>query len=191
MRALIWPVRTLGRGLRAAGRAFNRRPVLKAITIFVLVMGAYYAIDFTPFLSSRFLEWYLEMLARTSANLISALGHQADSIGVRIESSAFSVKIVRGCDALEPSAAFIAAVLASPVALRFKLPGIVVGTVCLLLINLVRIVSLFFIGIHARSIFDLMHYDLWQAAFIVLAIAFWAVWVQWATRRGKRGGEVC
>jgi hypothetical protein len=27
-----------------------------------------------------------------------------------------------------------------------------------------------------------MHYDLWQAAFIVLAIVAWAIWVQWATR---------
>ena len=90
--------------------------------------------------------------------------------------------IVRGCDAIEPVAAFTAAVFASPVSFWLKIPGVVVGALALLLINLARLVSLFFVGIYFPAAFDLIHMDVWQAAFIVLAICFWAIWVQWATR---------
>lgn len=97
------------------------------------------------------------------------------------------MQIVRGCDAIEPTAAFAAAVLASPVSLWTKLPGILVGTLILLFVNLVRLVSLFLIGVHWPRALDVMHEDLWQAAFIVLAIVLWAIWVQWATR--SKAGE--
>ncbi|MEE9294159.1 MAG: hypothetical protein V3W34_04220 [Phycisphaerae bacterium] len=162
--------------------------MLRAVIIFVVVMCAYYSIDyFTSFLGSDFRDWYLAQIASASAGLLTVLGHEATASHTLIRSSEFSVNIVAGCDALEPSAAFVAAVLASPVAFRRKLPGMVIGVISLLTINLLRIVSLFFIGIHFHSIFDMMHYEVWQAAFIVLAIAFWAIWVQWATssRDGK------
>ena len=94
---------------------------------------------------------------------------------------------VRGCDALDPAAAFVAAVVASPVSVWMKVPGIVVGTLALLLMNLVRVVSLFFVGIHFPSAFEMMHKEVWQASFIVLAVLFWVIWVQWATRgRGPK-----
>ena len=60
----------------------------------------------------------------------------------------------------------------------------------LLLINLVRLVSLFFIGVYWPKALDVMHEDVWQAAFIVLAIVLWAIWVQWATRPGTGRADV-
>ncbi len=162
-------------------------PVFKAVIIFVGVMGGYYAIDhYTLLLMGDGIQTYLAMIARSSAAILRVLGHEATTSGTAIVSPEFSVQIVRGCDALDPTFAFVAAVLASPVSIWLKLPGLVVGTISLLLVNLVRIVSLFFVGIYFREIFDIMHYELWQAGFIGLAIVFWAIWVQWATRRRER-----
>lgn len=168
----------------------DKRPVVRAVVIFAVVMGGYYALDFTPFFGSQIRQWYLEQIASTTAGILNLLGHDATTYGTSIRSSQFSVKIVRGCDALEPVAAFVAAVFASPVAFRLMVPGVLVGVVSLLTINLLRIVSLYFIGIHFRAAFDMMHYEFWQAVFIVLAIAAWAIWVQWATRAGKSQSHV-
>lgn len=168
----------------------EKRPILKAVGIFVLVMCAYYAIDyfFTSISESEIRKRYLAGIAWASSGLLRVLGYDAVAMGTLIRSSDFSVNIVKGCDALEPSAAFVAAVLASPVRFLLKLPGLAVGVFCLLTINLLRIVSLFYIGINwSRSTFDMMHYEVWQATFIVLAIVFWAIWVQWAT--SNRGGK--
>ena len=103
--------------------------------------------------------------------------------GRTITASGFPVQIVRGCDGLEPIAAFVAAVAASPVSVLAKVPGIMIGAVCLWLINLGRIISLVLIGVHFPKAFDAMHQEVWQAAFIVLAIGFWAIWVQVVTRK--------
>jgi exosortase/archaeosortase family protein len=54
-----------------------------------------------------------------------------------------------------------------------------------MLINLLRIVSLFFVGVYYPNAFNMIHEGVWQAAFVVLAIVFWAVWVQWATRKDR------
>ncbi len=187
------PVRSeadTGEGDRARTRT-SKWPVLKAVAIFVGVMGGFYAIDYyTPLLTGDGIESYLSWIARSAAAILTLLGHEASTNGTSIVSSEFAVRVVRGCDALDPTVAFVAAVLASPVSFKLKLPGLVAGIISLLLINIVRIVTLFFVGVHFRKIFDMMHYEFWQAAFIALAIAFWAVWVQWATRRPGRIDDV-
>ncbi len=80
--------------------------------------------------------------------------------------------------------------VASPVAWRAKLPGLLIGTVSLLVINLIRIITLFAIGVHFPRAFHLIHFEVWQALFIALAIIFWAIWVQWATKPGRAEGHV-
>jgi exosortase/archaeosortase family protein len=52
----------------------------------------------------------------------------------------------------------------------------------LLILNLVRIVSLFLIGVYFHRIFDLTHIDVWQALFIFLAVLLWILWLLWETR---------
>jgi exosortase/archaeosortase family protein len=183
----------------------EKRPIIKAVLIFAVVMGLFYTIDYTPFLKSEVLQRYLEWIASSCSWLLNLVGVEnelkpftlgdkrlsytiIDYVGQRmsVPDGRFTVQIVRGCDALDPSAAFVAAVLASPMAVWLKLPGIFVGVVSLLVINLMRICSLFLVGVYKPSYFDMMHGDVWQAAFIVLAIVFWAIWVHWATKISAR-----
>jgi exosortase/archaeosortase family protein len=87
---------------------------------------------------------------------------------------------------MDPAALFISAVLASPVTLRARLFAAFAGTVLLLFINLIRIISLFLCAVYAKWAFDVMHLDVWQALFIFLAIFLWAIWAAWAVKRHKR-----
>lgn len=161
---------------------FSRRhPVLKAVIIFGVLMGGYYVLEYRFMLQGQ-LEPYLSLIASISARALSLLGHDTISDGRWVASKMFKVQIIHGCDALEPTAAYLAALLASPVAFRAKVPGVVIGVIALLSINLIRIVGLFLIGAYFPRALDIMHYEIGQAVFIVLAIVFWAIWVQWATR---------
>ena len=155
---------------------------MRAVVIFGVLMGAFYAFIHSAFLGDEVFEPYLRLIASISGGLVGFLGHPTSVVDTSVNSEEFSMRIVRGCDAIEPTAAFVAAVVASPVSLWAKIPGILIGTLALLVINLVRLVSLFFIGVYFPKVLDFMHFDFWQAAFIVLAICFWAIWVQWATR---------
>lgn len=174
----------------AAGRFVRigrSRPVLRAVIVFAVLIGLFYGLVHTPRTEGDIFQPYLGLIATVTGSIVNLFGYETNVVDTSIASPAFSMQIVRGCDAIEPAAAFAAAVLASPVALWTKLPGILAGMLILLLVNLVRLVSLFFIGVHWPSALDVMHEDVWQAAFIVLAIVLWAIWVQWATK--DKAGE--
>lgn len=168
------------------GRISAKRPVLRAVLVFALLMGLFYGVIHNPYVGDRHLKPYLGFIAWGTGGILRILGQEANAHGTSVMSPDFSVEIVSGCDAIEPMAAFAAAVLASPGSLWLKVFGILVGTGALFLINFVRIVSLFFVGVYYPRALDVMHMDVWQGAFIVLAICAWAVWVQWATRTRPR-----
>ncbi len=156
--------------------------MLRAVIVFVVLIGLFYGFVRTPTSEGEQFRPYLELIAATTAGVLDLLGYEITVNDTMVSSSQFSMQIVQGCDAIEPIALFAAAVVASPVSLWAKIPGLLVGWVSLLLINLLRLVSLFIIGISFPALFDVMHEHIWQAVFIVLAIVFWAIWVQWATR---------
>lgn len=173
--------------LRSALRIGSNRPVLRAVLIFTLLMALFYSFVHTPLTSPELSIPHLRMLAAISAKVLRVFGYDTTVAGTTIYSPEYSVEIVRGCDAIEPTAVFAAIVLATPVALWAKVAGLIVGTIGLLLVNFVRIISLFFIGIHFPGAFEMIHETVWQVAFIAISLVFWAIWVRWATQpKGER-----
>ena len=109
-------------------------------------------------------------------NLFSA-SVQVD--GVLISSPDYSMRIVTECTGLVPMAIIVCAVLAYPGTVKQKAIGATLGLVALFVLNLVRTVSLFFIGGHfSSSFFNTAHFLIWQPVMIVVAIALWLFWVE-------------
>ena len=164
------------------GWIYEKRPVAGFVTLFVVLLAIFYAITFIPYVEQDVIPAYTRLNARVSVGVLNLFGEGAKASGTSVSSNRFSVDIKHGCDAVAPSALFIAAVLAFPGTLRSKIPGILVGTLVLAAINIIRIVSLFYTGIFYPRAFDAMHVDVWQPVFILLALAFWVIWAWWAAR---------
>ena len=160
----------------------SKKPVFTFVVSFAVLLGVFYAITFIPFLNKKVLPGLQILNADASVMLLNLAGEGASASKTTIASSRYSVNIAHGCDAIEPIALFAAAVLAFPTSLRSKFPGLALGTGLLLLMNLVRIISLFYTGVYWPSAFEIMHIDVWQPAFIVLSLFFWVVWALWATK---------
>jgi exosortase H (IPTLxxWG-CTERM-specific) len=167
----------------------SKRPVFIFVGVFVLLMGIFYAITFIPPVQKRVLPGLLELNARASAAVLNVFGEGAEAVDTTLRSRRYSVNIAHGCDAIEPIALFIAAVLAFPAPLRTKWPGLLAGVLALTALNVVRIISLFYVGIHWQSAFETMHEDVWQPAFIVFSLFFWVVWALWATKPSAGQGS--
>jgi exosortase H (IPTLxxWG-CTERM-specific) len=168
---------------QAKSRVFQRRSVLVFLVTFGLLMGLFYAIvAFTPFYERAF-SWYLGFNARFSGVLLTFLGQNITVEGNAICSPHFSVRVVRGCDAVEATVLFICAILAFPAPFLRKIPGIIAGMLLLAILNFIRIVSLFLVGVYFPRAFDIAHLEVWEGLFIVSAVIFWVIWLLWATQR--------
>jgi len=168
---------------KSAAGLLSQHPIIVFLLSFGVLMGLFYAFAiFTPFYKRDFLLSYLPFNARVSGAILSFLGQDITVSGASVFSPAFSLRVVPGCDGIEPIALFVCAVLAFPAGFIRKIPGIIAGTLLLAALNFVRVVSLFLIGVYFPRAFTAAHLEVWQAMFIVFAVVFWILWLLWATR---------
>lgn len=97
---------------------------------------------------------------------------------IRDKASGFGVRIERGCNGVEAMIILFAAIFAFPAPLKNKLVGMTVGFFAIQLLNLVRIVSLFYLGQWNQVAFEWFHLYLWQALIILDALVVWLIWLR-------------
>lgn len=179
--------RSLRRDLSEARRrlldaVYSKWPVIRFLGLLGLLIGMFYVL-FPPFTQTSVFQRYLGLIAESTGAILTLLGQSVTVSGRSVASTRFSLEVVLGCDGIEATAMFVAAVLASPVSLRSRLVFMLAGTVVLVCINVVRIVTLFLIGVYFPKAMDTMHWDAWPAVLIVMVILCWLIWARWAVRR--------
>lgn len=165
----------------------GRRSAFRFIALLAALMLVFNLVVYRGGAASGWWEPYLALNAKAAALVLSLLGHPVTADGVALNSPAFSMSIATGCDAVQASAFFVFAILLSPVgvALSRCLVPVFVGLVVLAVINVVRIVSLYLIGVYYVKAFDFVHGELWQLLFILLPLTLWLGWLRAATREPK------
>jgi exosortase H (IPTLxxWG-CTERM-specific) len=158
-----------------------KQPVRRFVGLFVLFLAAFYAVLSIPWVRLDAYPVLLELNADVAAAILSGLGESARSSGVMVISPRSQLSIMRGCDAVDPAMLFLAAVLAFPAPIRAKLLAIAIGLPVLLAANLIRIISLYYVGVHFPGAFEIVHVDVWQALFIMLTMIVWIIWAARAT----------
>ena len=130
----------------------------------------FYLVTLLPFFQAYIFPAILNVNASIAGVMLNLIGQGVTVSGASVTNEVFSLSVAQGCDALEPIALFISVVIAFPETRRHKIRGILVGTLVLFAINQIRIISLFFVGAYAPGAFHVMHVDVWQVAFIILAL---------------------
>jgi archaeosortase B (VPXXXP-CTERM-specific) len=125
-------------------------------------------------------------LAVTTAGLLRVLGQNAVVAGNTVTTSAFSITVVTACTGLFTTVLFLVAVLAFPTGWRARLLGVAIGIGGIFVLNLLRLVSLYFVGAWFPSVVDLVHQGIWQALFIVCSVTLWLLWAgRWGRARHR------
>jgi exosortase/archaeosortase family protein len=159
----------------------SRLASVRFLVTFAFLAGSFYVAALWPPLDRAF-YLYLEANARIVNSLLRLLSQDTHVRGLTVLSPDYAISIRRGCDGLEPAWIFCSAVLAFPARARRKAAIIPVGVAVILLANLVRVLSLYFIGARMPAFFPVAHLELWPAAFMVLVIA---IWLRWAISTGR------
>ena len=139
----------------------------------VLALAVYFG-----FLAGGPVQWIGEWTAGSTSSVLNLLGATTTADGTILYSSGFAANIVVECTAVGPLLLFMGAVLAFPSTVKAKGLGFLLGAVALTAVNLVRIVSLFWIGESFPEYLDIAHLLVWQTAMILAAIILWLAWVE-------------
>lgn len=120
-------------------------------------------------------------LALLSSGVLNLLGQDTAVFETTVQSSVFGISVVTACTGIFITGLFLVAVVAFPTGWLSKLIGAGIGIAGIFVVNLVRLVSLYFIGVHWPSVLDVAHQLIWQSLLIVLAVALWLLWAgRWA-----------
>lgn len=154
-------------------------------TLFVVILVSLLALELTPPAQEMFVTPWTEGLARVSAALVTLFDSRVSAVGrvLRDTKSGFGVSIQAGCNGIEAAIVLIAAMLAFPAPWKHRLIGILAGLAAVQLLNIVRVVSLFYLGQWNATAFEWAHLYLWQALIMLDVLAVWLLWMRALPRR--------
>ena len=116
-------------------------------------------------------------------------------IGVTVSQSAavlylpggFGYVVGAGCTGIVPAAVMVVAIFASPASIAARAAGLAVAVPLVLILNVVRLVHLFYLGVYAPQSFAMAHEVLWECAMVVGTVGIW--WGWWSLVREKGDGR--
>ena len=149
-------------------------------TLFVVILFVLFAAELTaPAQSAVVIPW-TDALVRISAGLITIFDPHVTVFGKILQSTrnGFAISIEAGCNGIEAAIILIAAMLAFPAPWKHRAIGILAGLTAVQALNIVRVVSLFYLGQWNLKAFEWAHFYLWQALIMLDALIVWLLWIR-------------
>jgi len=168
--------------VKAADGGSDRRRSLAFLAKFAALLVAFYFLIAWRPVNDAVVVPFTAGVAQVSSALLRLLGEGTTVSGTEIRSASFAVNIENGCNGVETALLFGAAVLAFPAPWRRRLVGLIAGFAAIQAINLVRVVSLFWIGAHRPALFSSSHTVLWQSIVVLCGVL---LFLAWATREQR------
>jgi exosortase/archaeosortase family protein len=161
-----------------------RRSQIRYVVVFaVLSTTLLFAYSF-PYENGGVVDWllrrYLHGYAWMAAAIVRLFDPTAQASGQQIYGR-FSMQIVRDCDAMQANILYSAAICAYPAPVRMKATGWLVGVGAIAFANLVRLCTLYIVGMKAPSAFEFAH----EAAPPLILLATLGCFGAWAGSMGR------
>ena len=152
---------------------------MKFVACFLLCLLAGFGLLAAPFMQPA-LNRGTAKLVQLCAGLVQVFGGHAAARGDVLlnPQSGYSIVVENPCNASNVTLLLWAAILSFPAPWIQKAKGLLVGTVAIHLLNLVRVISLFFLGQYNAGWFDFAHLYVWEGVLMVATMAIFGVWVQ-------------
>ena len=159
--------------------------MLRFITLFLLYLFALFALELLQPIDEHVILPFTAAIANVSVWLVGLFDPHAIAHGKILESTqnGFAISIERGCNGVEAVIILVSAMLAFPAPWKHRLVGIGLGFLAIQALNLVRIISLFYLGQWNRTWFDWFHLYLWQALIVLDALVAFLVWLRYLPRQ--------
>lgn len=154
--------------------------MLRFFLVFLALQLTLFGINMLGWVQQHLVLPWTALLARICAGLVTWFDRTATAAGKVLwnAQTGFGVSIEPGCNGIEACIVLFAAIMAFPASWRHKLVGLVAGFVAVQALNVVRVISLFYLGQWDMDVFDFAHEYLWQALIMLDVLVVWLVWVR-------------
>ena len=165
--------------------------MLRFFVLFLVIQAVLFGAELTPWAQAYFVVPWTNALAQISTWLVTVVDPNVVATGKVMRSTAngFAVSIEAGCNGVEATIVLVAAMLAFPAPWKNRLVGLAAGIAAVQCLNVVRIISLFYLGQWNLKVFEWAHLYVWQALIMLDVLVVWLIWVRMLPRRdGDAGG---
>jgi len=154
--------------------------MLRFFIIFSVLLIGLFTLELFQSAEKYIILPFTSTVADISVWIVQAFDENVVATGnvIRDKVSGFGVRIERGCNGLEAVIILFSAIFAFPAPFKNKLIGFAAGFIAIQALNLVRIISLFYLGQWNYTAFEWFHLYLWQALIILDALVVWLIWLR-------------
>jgi exosortase H (IPTLxxWG-CTERM-specific) len=150
------------------------------LVLFVVIQAVLFGLELTAPAQRWFVLPWTSVLASVSAGLVTLFDANVLAQGKVLQSTTngFAVSIEPGCNGVEATIVLIAAMVAFPAPWKHRLAGLAAGIVAVQALNVVRVISLFYLGQWNLDVFEWAHLYVWQALIMLDVLVVWLLWVR-------------
>jgi exosortase H (IPTLxxWG-CTERM-specific) len=153
------------------------------VIVFAAVLVGLFTLEMLEPVQAAVIQPFTGWLATVSAAIIMPFDDAVVASGRIIEhtTAQFAVSIESGCNGVEATIVLIAGVVAFPASWTQRLVAILVGFLAIQLMNLARIISLFYLGQWNLDIFTWTHLYLWPVLIMLDVLLVFALYLRYLT----------
>jgi exosortase H (IPTLxxWG-CTERM-specific) len=155
--------------------------MLRFLLLFIGVLITLFSVEMLNPVQHAVIQPFTGLLASLSTALILPFDQDVIAQGrvLRDGTSGFAVSIESGCNGVEAAIVLVAGIAAFPAALIQKCVAIVAGFLFVQALNIVRIISLFYLGQWNYTVFEWFHLYLWPVLIMLDVLVVFAIYLNW------------
>ena len=159
--------------------------MLRFVTTFLLILIALFTLEMLNPVQEHVITPFTSLLAHLSAVLILPFDNSVVAYGkiLQFKDSGFAVSIEAGCNGVEATIVLIAAIGAFPANWRARLIAIGLGFLAIQVLNIVRIISLFYLGNWNLEYFSWIHLYLWPALIMLDVLVVFIFYLRYLSKQ--------
>ena len=159
------------------------------VITFSVVLVALFSLEMLNPVQEHLVVPFTTMLAKISAALISPFDNGVIAYGkvLQFKDTGFAVSIEAGCNGVEATIVLIAAVVAYPASWKARISAIALGFLAIQVLNIARIISLFYLGDWDIDIFSWVHLYLWPSLIMLDVLVVFIVYLRYLSRKPSGG----
>ncbi|PLW68545.1 exosortase H [Pseudohalioglobus lutimaris] len=151
------------------------------VITFSVVLVALFSVEMLNPVQEHVIVPFTSLLAKISAALIAPFDDTVIAFGkvLQFRDSGFAVSIEAGCNGVEATIVLLAAVVAYPASWKARISAILLGFLAIQALNIVRIITLFYLGDWDLDIFSWVHLYLWPALIMLDVLVVFILYLRY------------